>query len=166
MPLFVIQKHDARNLHYDFRLEVDGVLKSWAVPKGPSMDPAEKRLAVYTEDHAMAHADFEGIIAEGEYGAGSVIVWDRGTYDNVREEKENKSMAASMDSGKIEIQLEGKKLRGGFVLFRTGKGGAKNWLLKKVKDPLARPGSSILEEAPQSVISGRTIEEMRGGESR
>ena len=114
-PVFVIQKHDASNLHYDFRLEVDGVLKSWAVPKGPSTDPREKRLALPTEDHPLEYADFEGVIPEDEYGGGSVLVWDTGPYRNLRAEKEDGkrlSMQQSVDDGQVEVWLEGRKLRG------------------------------------------------------
>jgi DNA ligase D-like protein (predicted 3'-phosphoesterase) len=135
-PIFVIQKHASRTLHYDFRLEVDGVLVSWAVPKGPSIDPRDKRLAVPTEDHPLEYADFEGVIPEGEYGAGTVMVWDTGTYDNVRAEKEDDgaSMEQSIEEGKIEIALHGKKLRGGYALIRTGKGEKARWLLIKMRD--------------------------------
>ena len=114
-PVFVIQKHDASNLHYDFRLEVDGVLKSWAVPKGPSTDPSEKRLAMPTEDHPLEYADFEGVIPEGEYGAGPVLVWDTGNYRNLRQEKDDgaASMEQAYADGKLEVYLEGQKLQGG-----------------------------------------------------
>jgi DNA ligase D-like protein (predicted 3'-phosphoesterase) len=154
--LYVIQKHKGRALHYDFRLEMNGVLKSWAVPKGPSTDPRENRLAMETEDHAMEHADFEGTIPGGEYGAGAVIVWDRGTYRNLRE-GEGVSMEASCAQGKIDIELEGEKLNGGFALIRTGAG---KWLLKKKKDAWAEPHHNPVTERPASVLSGRTIEEL------
>jgi DNA ligase D-like protein (predicted 3'-phosphoesterase) len=108
-PRFVIQKHDASRLHYDFRLEVDGVLKSWTIPKGPSTDPGQKRLAVPTEDHPINYIDFEGIIPEGNYGAGTVIVWDMGTYHNL---KEDISMDNAIEDGHVDIQLEGEKLKG------------------------------------------------------
>lgn len=158
-PLFVVQKHDARNLHYDFRLEVDGVLKSWAVPKGPSTDPGEKRLALQTEDHALGYSDFEGVIPEGEYGAGVVLVWDQGSYRNLREGE--MTMAESVDDGKVEVWLEGDKLQGGYALIRTGKGEKARWLLIKMKDEKADTGRDILETKPDSVISGRSIEEIR-----
>jgi DNA ligase D-like protein (predicted 3'-phosphoesterase) len=134
-PIFVVQKHAARNLHYDFRLQVGNVLKSWAVPKGPSTSPREKRLAVPTEDHPLAYADFEGVIPEGEYGAGTVSIWDKGTYRNLRKEKEKKSMAQSLQEGKVEIRLEGNRMKGDYALVRTGwRGGKKkNWLLIKMK---------------------------------
>jgi len=138
-PIFVIQKHASRTLHYDFRLEVEGVLLSWAVPKGPSTDPREKRLAVPTEDHPLEYAGFEGVIPEGEYGAGTVMVWDTGTYENLRASKEGDgaSMEQSVAEGKIEIALDGKKLRGGYVLIRTGKSGKARWLLIKMRDDKA-----------------------------
>lgn len=121
--IFVIQKHDASHLHYDFRLEIDGVLKSWAVPKGPSTDPHEKRLAVETEDHPMEYATFEGVIPEGEYGAGPVIVWDNGTFDNIKE-KDGKIIPLSQcyKNGQIEVNLHGKKLQGGYALIHTSFG--------------------------------------------
>src|SRR3954452_10328183 len=113
-PCFVIQKHDASTLHYDFRLEVDGTLRSWAVPKGPSTDPRERRLAVEVEDHPLDYADFEGVIGAG-YGSGAVIVWDAGTYRNLDEER---SMAEALDAGHAKVWLEGEKLRGGWTLHR------------------------------------------------
>jgi DNA ligase D-like protein (predicted 3'-phosphoesterase) len=162
-PVFVIQKHDARNLHYDFRIEVNGVLKSWAVPKGPSTDPKEKRLAIPTEDHPLSYADFEGSIPEGEYGAGTVIVWDSGYYRNVREEKKNDkaSMEKALEEGRVEVWLEGKKLKGGYALIRTGKGDYTRWLLIKMDDEEADARRNPLSTEPKSVLSGKTIEEMR-----
>ncbi|MBS3794174.1 MAG: DNA ligase [Candidatus Thorarchaeota archaeon] len=164
-PIFVIQKHDASNLHYDFRLEVEGVLKSWAVPKGPSTDPSTKRLAIPTEDHALEYADFEGNIPEGEYGAGTVMVWDHGTYRNLRAEKEDAearmTMTQSLEDGKVEIWLEGKKLEGGYVLIRTGSGKGARWLLIKMRDKRAQPERSVVEEEPKSAITGRTLQEIR-----
>ena len=117
---FVIQKHDASSLHYDFRLEFDGVLKSWAVPKGPSTDPREKRLAIRTEDHPLEYTDFEGIIPEDEYGGGTVVVWDRGSYRNLRanEGEGSLDMPGSLRGGLIEIRLKGEKLKGGYALKR------------------------------------------------
>jgi DNA ligase D-like protein (predicted 3'-phosphoesterase) len=161
-PIFVIQKHDASNLHYDFRLEVDGVLKSWAVPKGPSTDPSQKRMAIPTEDHPLDYADFEGIIPEGEYGAGKVLVWDIGTYENVREDKDEgeRSMEESLTEGKVEVRLDGKKMRGGFALVRTGKGKNKRWLLIKMKDDEADARRNPVSTEPESAISGRTLEEI------
>lgn len=161
-PIFIIQKHDASNLHYDFRLEMDGVLKSWAIPKGPSTDPSIKRLAMPTEDHPLEYADFEGVIPEGQYGAGTVILWDRGTYENKRAEKEKdkKSMEESYNEGKIEIYLKGQKLKGGYALIRTGKGKNERWLLIKMKDEEADARRNPVSTEPKSVLSGKTIEEI------
>ena len=136
-PIFVIQKHDATNLHYDLRLEVEGVLASWAVPKGPPAEPRAKRLAVRTEDHPFEYADFEGVIPEGEYGAGTVVIWDKGTYTNLREKKkeDNSDMEKSLKEGKIEIFLKGKKIKGGYYLIRTGRqNDREQWLLFKAGD--------------------------------
>ncbi|MDD3857425.1 MAG: DNA polymerase ligase N-terminal domain-containing protein [Methanoculleus sp.] len=163
-PRFVIQKHRATTLHYDFRLEVDGVLKSWAVPKGPSMSPKEKRLAVPTEDHPLDYAGFEGVIPEGSYGAGTVLVWDRGTYQNLTEKKGEKvGVAEALRRGHVSFRLEGEKLRGGYALtrFRTGKGEA--WLLVKMDDADADPGNDPVATEPRSVVSGRTLEEIGAG---
>jgi DNA ligase D-like protein (predicted 3'-phosphoesterase) len=162
-PVFVIQKHRASTLHYDFRLEVGDVLKSWAVPKGPSMDTRQKRLAVPTEDHPLAYAEFEGVIPEGEYGAGTVIVWDRGTYRNLREEKEQDgpSMEEALEEGKVEVWLAGEKLRGGFALIRTGKGEYARWLLIKMDDEEADARRNPVNSEPDSVLSGRSIEAVR-----
>lgn len=157
--IFVIQKHDARRLHYDFRLEVDGVLKSWAVPKGPSTDPREKRLAVPTEDHPLAYGDFEGVIPEGEYGAGTVLLWDTGGYRNLRGEKDGDgaSMRESLQEGKVEVWLEGKKIQGGYALIRTSD---HRWLLIKKKDDAADARRNPTSREPRSVLSGRTLEEI------
>lgn len=169
-PIFVVQKHDASTLHYDFRLEVAGVLKSWAVPKGPSANPGEKRLALPTEDHPLDYADFEGVIPEGEYGAGIVIVWDRGTYRNLQAAKGKEadggrplSMQESLRQGQVEIWLEGEKLHGGYALVRISLGGEKKWLLIKMDDEAADPQRRITEEEPASVISGRTLQEVAEG---
>lgn len=151
--IFVIQQHAARSMHYDFRLEIDGVLTSWAVPKGPSTNPHDKRLAVLTEDHPLEYADFEGTIPEGEYGAGQVIVWDRGTYDN---QKEPKTMADCFDDGTLEIFLHGEKLQGSYALVHM-KGRGKNWLLIKMDDEYADARKNVVNSEPQSVISGTTI---------
>jgi len=160
--VFVIQKHDASNLHYDFRLEVGGVLKSWAVPKGPSTDPKEKRMALPTEDHPLDYAGFEGVIPEGEYGAGTVMVWDIGPYKNLRAEKDEKSisMEECLDEGKVEIWLEGQKIKGGYALVRTGKGKNVRWLLIKMKDEEADAGRNPVSSRPESAISGRTMDEI------
>lgn len=157
--IFVIQEHKASNLHYDFRLEIDGVLRSWAVPKGPSTDKNDKRLAVLTEDHPLEYADFEGVIPEGEYGAGTVIVWDGGKYRNMREEKDKLSMSECFKDGKIEVSLEGKKLKGGYVLIYTGDDD-KRWLLKKMDDKEADARRNPLKTEPESILSGKTVDEM------
>jgi DNA ligase D-like protein (predicted 3'-phosphoesterase) len=163
-PIFVIQKHDASNLHYDLRLEIDEVLVSWAVPKGPSTDPDVKRLAIRTEDHPLAYADFEGKIPEDEYGGGTVIIWDRGTIRNLREKKddENMSLKESLDDGQIEIWLDGEKLKGGYVLIRTSKKGVEDekWLLKKMEDEKADARRNPVSTEPKSVVSGKRIEEI------
>jgi DNA ligase D-like protein (predicted 3'-phosphoesterase) len=157
--IFVVQKHDARNLHYDFRLEVDGVLKSWAVPKGPSTDPKEKRLAIMTEDHPLGYSKFEGVIPEGQYGAGTVIVWDIGPYRNMTE-KDGRAvpMVEALEKGHVSVWLEGKKIKGGYALTRTRMG----WILVKMKDKEAK-SSDILKAEPKSVLSGRTLEEIADG---
>ncbi|WP_414469917.1 DNA polymerase ligase N-terminal domain-containing protein [Methanobacterium sp. ACI-7] len=162
-PRFVIQKHDASRLHYDFRLEVGGVLKSWSIPKGPSIDPGQKRLAVPTEDHPIDYIDFEGIIPEGNYGAGTVIIWDTGTYKNTQEEKGKLiKMEEAIENGHVNIELEGEKLKGKYALIYTGRGKRKFWLLLKKKDEYANSEIDILESRPESVLSGLTIEELAG----
>lgn len=161
-PIFVIQKHDASHLHYDFRLEIDGVLKSWAIPKGPSTNPAEKRLAMETEDHPMEYATFEGVIPEKHYGAGPVIVWDTGTFDAIKE-KDGKiiSLSQSYKNGQIEVHLHGKKLNGGYALIRTSMdGNKKQWLLIKMHDEYADARRNPVSSQPESVLSGKTIEEI------
>ena len=163
-PVFVIQKHQASSLHYDFRIEVDGVLKSWAVPKGPSTDPSVKRLAIPTEDHPLGYADFEGVIPEGEYGGGTMIIWDRGTYRNLKEEDEKgvvPSLEAQIEDGHVTIWLEGQKLQGGYALIRTGKGKKARWLLIKMDDDGADARRNPTSTEPNSVKSGLNLEEMR-----
>jgi DNA ligase D-like protein (predicted 3'-phosphoesterase) len=155
-PRFVIQKHDATTLHYDFRLEVDGTLRSWAVPKGPSTDPREKRLAVEVEDHPLEYADVEGVIGAG-YGSGAVIVWDAGTYRNLDEDT---TMAEALDAGHARIWLEGEKLRGGWSLIRTNAGKKPQWLLKKRRDEGADARRNPQSTQPESVKTGRTVEEV------
>jgi len=164
-PIFVIHKHDAGSLHYDLRLEVDGVLKSWAVPKGPSTDPREKRLAVPTEDHPLDYAGFEGVIPKDEYGGGTVMVWDRGTYRNLKEEDggEDKgpvSMSQAIEDGHATFRLEGEKLRGGWALIRTGRGGDTRWLLVKMKDKEADARRNPVSTQGESALSGRSMEEI------
>jgi DNA ligase D-like protein (predicted 3'-phosphoesterase) len=158
--IFVIQKHDARNLHYDLRLESKGVLKSWAVPKGPSMDPKVKRLAIPTEDHPMEYADFEGVIPEGHYGAGTVIVWDSGTYQNTKDD--DSSLAKNIKDGHVTINLKGSKLMGNFALIKTKRGGKHpQWLFFKMKDDYAKEGSEITSESPNSSKTGRSLSEVK-----
>ena len=155
-PVFVIQKHAASSLHYDFRLEVDGVLRSWAVPKGPSTDPREKRLAVEVEDHPLSWGEFEGVIERG-YGKGAVIVWDQGPYRNLGEEP----LGQALDAGHASFWLEGKKLRGGYTLTRTRMAGGKpQWLLIKRRDEEADARRRPVSTEPESVVSGRTIEDL------
>ena len=160
-PVFVIQKHRATTLHYDFRLEAGGVLKSWAVPKGPSTDPKVKRLAMPTEDHPLEYADFEGIIPKGEYGAGTVEVWDAGTYRNLKF-KDGREIPPenAIADGHITFWLEGKKLQGGFALTRTGQGDKARWLLVKMADEKADPAHDPVIEKPDSVLTGRSLEEI------
>jgi len=153
--LFVVQKHAARRLHYDLRLEMDGVLKSWAVPKGPSVRPHEKRLAVHVEDHPIEYADFEGVIPKDNYGAGAVIVWDRGWYRPVKDE----DPLAALAKGKLEVEFSGFKMRGRWTLARMS-GKDKEWLLLKKADAGAAD-EELTERYPQSILSGLTIEEIR-----
>jgi DNA ligase D-like protein (predicted 3'-phosphoesterase) len=150
---FVVQEHLATAHHFDVRLEVDGVMRSWAVPKGPSLDPAVKRLAVEVADHDVGHNAFEG-----SSGVGAVIVWDRGTY----EQGGRVAWPEALARGHAVFVLHGEKLRGGFALQRTRPGAKAQWLLIKRRDPEARPGSDIVAECPRSVLSGQTLEEMLG----
>ena len=146
--MFVVQEHQARAHHFDLRLEVDGVMRSWAVPKGPSMDPTIKRLAIEVEDHGLAHNDFEGPTA-----GGGVIIWDRGSY----EQGGRVPWPEALDRGHAVFVLHGEKLRGGFALQRTSEGSKPQWLLIKRRDEEARPGSDIVAERPESVHSGLTL---------
>jgi DNA ligase D-like protein (predicted 3'-phosphoesterase) len=156
-PIFVVQQHAARSMHYDFRLEVDGVLASWAVPRGPSTDPREKRLAVEVEDHSLGYRDFEGVIGERSYGAGAVIVWDTGTYENLAE---GESMREALERGHVSVWLHGEKLRGGYTLQRTDGGAKPKWLLIKRRDEEADARRDPVSTEPRSVLSGRTVEEV------
>ena len=153
--VFVIQKHSARALHYDFRLEMEGVLRSWAIPKGPTFDPAEKRLAVETEDHPMDYGGFEGVIPAGNYGAGKVIIWDNGTHDMVDPDTPEKGWK----KGKLHFALNGKKLKGEWVLVR-GSREPKQWIFFKVRDDYAAADVNITEDHPESIISGKLVEEI------
>jgi len=128
MPKFVVQEHHATHLHFDFRLEIDGVLKSWAIPKGPSMNPRDKRLAIMVDDHTLQYGSFEGIIPEGQYGSGAVVIWDSGNYE---------FLGGDIREGRIEFVLKGKKLQGGFVLTAMS-GGKKQWLMIKKRDAFAQ----------------------------
>lgn len=164
-PIFVVQQHDASSEHYDLRLEVDGGLASWAVPKGPSTDPSEKRLALRTEEHPLAYANFEGVIPEDEYGAGPVLIWDRGRFRNLLEEKDEPvGMAEALQDGHVEVWLDGEKLRGGYALVRTGEeDGQERWLLVKMDDDEADARRRPTSTEPRSVASGRTIDEVAEG---
>jgi bifunctional non-homologous end joining protein LigD len=146
---FVVQLHDATRLHFDFRLQMGEVLRSWAVPKGPSLDPGIRRLAVAVEDHSLSAGDFEGVHEGRQRGSGAVIIWDEGTADIVRDEPDH-----------ISFILHGRKLSGGFALTRTG---GTSWILVKMRDHDARPGSDIVAERPASARTGRTWQELRDG---
>jgi bifunctional non-homologous end joining protein LigD len=153
---FCVQRHDATRLHYDFRLEMDGVLKSWAVPKGPTLDPTPKRLAAMVEDHPLDYGSFEGNIPAGNYGAGSVMLWDRGSYELLGD----KSGGEQIARGDLKFRLHGEKLKGEFALvLMEGRGKGNEWLLLKKKDAEARPGWDV-EEYASSVSTGRTQEEI------
>jgi bifunctional non-homologous end joining protein LigD len=152
--IYVVQKHRATQLHYDFRLEYNGTLLSWAVPKGPSPDPSTKRLAMQVEDHPVAYASFEGVIPEGEYGGGTVMVWDHGTW-----EPENPPVAAALQKGDLKFKLHGKKLKGSWVLVRTrgfGSSSKTSWLLIKHRDEFASD-EDVAEEMPRSAVSNRLL---------
>jgi DNA ligase D-like protein (predicted 3'-phosphoesterase) len=159
---FVIQKHDASSLHYDFRLEFGGVLVSWAVPRGLSTDPRDKRLAIHTEDHPLDYGDFEGVIPEGEYGAGPVLVWDTGPYHNLRARKGRYSqgMDDALADGLIEVWLEGEKLKGGYALKRIETGRKSRWLIIKMNDEHADARRRPTRTEPASVLTGRELDEI------
>ncbi|PYV55174.1 MAG: hypothetical protein DMG91_12780 [Acidobacteria bacterium] len=171
---FVIQKHRATRLHYDFRLEMEGVLKSWAVPKGPSLDPADKRLAMQVEDHPVSYFDFEGIIPEGNYGAGTVMVWDVGTWQPLKEEVKGKLVPASdaegsamLQKGDLKIRLDGQKIKGDFALvhIKSRRPGSKGteWLLIKKKDDFVVHGYDA-ENYDESALSGKSMRGIAGDE--
>jgi len=154
---FVVQKHDASRLHYDFRLELDGVLKSWAVTRGPSLDPSQKRLAVRVEDHPLEYGSFEGVIPEGEYGGGTVMLWDSGVWEPVGDPHEG------LDNGKLVFNLSGKRLKGGWALVRMRgreKEKRENWLLIKERDEAADESDKLLEKNTRSVTTGRTMRQI------
>lgn len=167
--VFVIQKHAASHLHYDLRLELDGVMLSWAVPKGPSLDPSVKRLAMQVEDHPIEYNTFEGTIPQGEYGGGTVMLWDRGTYrpDEVPPgADEATAVRRGIRAGKLSFTLFGERLRGSFALIRTDRGPKPKWLLMKHRDAEADADSDITEDVVTSVVSGRTMEEIAAGSGR
>jgi bifunctional non-homologous end joining protein LigD len=164
---YVIQKHAASHLHFDLRLELDGVMKSWAVPKGPSLDPAVKRLAMEVEDHPIEYNKFEGTIPQGEYGGGTVMLWDRGTYtygggDDV---DPLEALRHGYAKGDFKFELHGKRLHGSWVLVRTRRGDPRRaqWLLIKHRDEAAEPGSDVVEEYQTSVATGRTMDQIAAG---
>lgn len=165
-PSFVIQIHDARRLHFDFRLEVDGVLRSWAVPRGPSTDPGDKRLAVPTEDHPLEYREYEGVIASGEYGAGPVIVWDQGTYRPLGKGGVA-GFSAALDKGHASFRLDGLKLRGAYALtrFRDGRNGSEAWLLvRKTGQGGTRSGPATPDpRRARSARTGRTLSQVVRG---
>jgi bifunctional non-homologous end joining protein LigD len=166
---FVIQKHAARNLHYDIRLELDGVMKSWAVPKGPSLDPAVKRLAMEVEDHPIEYNKFEGTIPEGEYGGGTVMLWDRGTYSYSGSDPDPlEGLRRGYAKGDLKLVLNGKRLKGSWVLvrMRRDRPGKAQWLLIKHRDEHAVPDSDVAADNQTSVATGRTMEEIAAGQSR
>jgi bifunctional non-homologous end joining protein LigD len=162
---FVVQKHEASHLHFDFRLELDGVMKSWAVPKGPSYDPSVRRLAMEVEDHPIEYNTFEGTIPQGEYGGGTVMLWDRGTY----QAENNGGVEALRDGyarGDLKFVLDGDRLRGGWVLVRMKRPGRPQWLLIKHRDEFATTARDVVEEATTSVATGRTMEDIAAGKKR
>jgi DNA ligase D-like protein (predicted 3'-phosphoesterase) len=166
-PRFVVQHHLASTDHYDFRLEVDGVLKSWAVPKGPSTNPKERRMARPTEDHPVEYATFEGVIPEGEYGAGTVLVWDTGHYEN-RSEADGEPVAIddALDRGHVSFELEGEKLHGGYALTRIRGGRTESWLLVKKADEHTQARGQPTRTRPESALTGRTVEDIEADATR
>lgn len=160
--LFVIQKHDASHLHYDFRLQIDNVLASWAVPKGLSTTANEKHLAIRTEDHPLSYAEFEGVIPEGEYGGGTVLVWDIGEYEPMVDN----SMKEALNKGALKFKLKGQKLQGGYAMARISKPVEKEqWVIFKLDDEYADARKNPVNTETKSVLSGRTIEEIAGDKS-
>jgi bifunctional non-homologous end joining protein LigD len=161
---FVIQKHAASHLHFDFRLELDGVMKSWAVPKGPSYDPTVKRLAMQVEDHPIEYNTFEGTIPQGEYGGGTVMIWDRGTYEAESGEGQD-AVREGYKRGDLKIVMHGERMQGSWVLVRTRRDprGRNQWLLIKHRDHLATEGADIVAAVQTSVVTGRTMDEIAKG---
>ena len=163
-PRFAIQKHSATSLHYDLRLEIGDTLASWAVPKGPSLDPRDKRLAMRTEDHPMEYLSWEGVIPKGEYGGGEMIVWDRGVYENISKTRSGRAMELeeALEKGDLKLFLLGEKIRGAYALVRTSDpGDREQWLLIKKKDDGADARRKPTSSQPESVLSGKTIEDLR-----
>lgn len=156
---FVVQEHSATRLHYDLRLEIDGLLKSWAIPRGPTLDPAEKRLAVATEDHPLEYAEFEGVIPRGQYGAGNMIVWDRGSYECIGKETDP---SKAFRNGTIDLRLHGEKLKGMWLLVRL-QGEEDQWLFFKKQDQYADSSVDLCRDMPESVLSGLRVEELTEG---
>lgn len=161
--LFVIQKHAARALHYDVRLEIDGVLVSWAVPKGPSMNPAVKRLAVRTDDHPMEYAKFEGIIPTGSYGAGTVMVWDIGSYKNIKTSPEGRlvPLEECLRDGRIEVFITAEKIQGGFAFIRMHRQEKEQWLMIKMRDEYADARRNPVNSEKESALTGRTMQKIK-----
>ena len=159
---FVVQKHAASHLHFDFRLELDGVMKSWAVPKGPSYDPSVRRLAMEVEDHPIEYNTFEGIIPQGEYGGGTVMLWDRGTYE-AEDGGGVESLRDGYARGDLKFVLHGERLQGGWVLVRMKRPGRPQWLLIKHRDEYATTDRDVVEEVTTSVATGRTMDDITAG---
>lgn len=167
-PVFVIQKHDSTNLHYDFRIEIDDNLKSWSIPKGPSTDPSDKRMAIPTEDHPLDYADFEGVIPEDEYGGGTVMIWDKGTFENIKKDDDGNTidLKESYEMGTVEISLQGEKINGGYALVEMDSGNMEgNWLLIKMDDDEADARRNPTSTENKSVKTGRTLKEIENEES-
>jgi DNA ligase D-like protein (predicted 3'-phosphoesterase) len=161
-PVFVVHEHEASTHHFDFRLQAGDVLKCWAVPKGPSTDPSEKRLAIPTEDHPLEYAEFEGVIPEDEYGGGAVLVWDAGPYRSLKTDDEGNLIPVKpqIDAGHLTVWLEGEKLTGGYALTRTSGGDDERWILVKMDDEEADARRNPVSTEPDSVLSGRTLREL------
>ena len=166
--LFVIQKHNAENLHYDLRLSIGGVLVSWAVPKGLSTAAQEKRLGIRTEDHPMDYAGFEGVIPEGEYGAGTVLVWDKGEYEVITDEEDpDQYLRQALKKGSFKVNLKGEKLRGGYAFARMDKKeDEEQWLIFKLDDQHADARRNPVSTEPDSVLTGRSLEEIKKEEAK
>jgi bifunctional non-homologous end joining protein LigD len=160
--VFVVQKHDASSLHFDFRLQMGGVMKSWAVPKGPSLDPAVKRLAMEVEDHPMSWNAFEGTIPARQYGGGTVMLWDLGEYEGA-DGADDGALQRGHAEGRVDFVLRGTRLRGGWTLVRMRRPGKPQWLLMKRDDAFAEPGSDVVRDELTSVATGRTMQEIAKG---